>query len=192
MNAPFQARPHVRLRVLATALALAFPVLALADVLRPDAPRALPADGPVAVAWEDPATFQELRFSGNRFEARRGDWVTDIAEHIRKRATAALPPDATLEVRITDIQRAGQYEPGQGDWRDSVRIIRDIHAPRITLTFALHDAGGQLMASGDRLLRDASFLRRGGMLASETDPLRYEKRLVDDWVRAEFGPPVKR
>jgi hypothetical protein len=36
-----------------------------------DAPRALQANGPVSVKWEDPAKFTEIRQSTNRFEAER-------------------------------------------------------------------------------------------------------------------------
>ena len=45
------------------------------NVTDPDAPRSLPAEGPVAVQWTDPAQFTDLKFSGNRWEAARGDWV---------------------------------------------------------------------------------------------------------------------
>ena len=45
------------------------------NVTDPEAPRSLPAEGPVAVQWTDPAQFTELKFSGNRWEAQRGNWV---------------------------------------------------------------------------------------------------------------------
>ena len=38
-------------------------------MLSPEAPRALPAQGPVSVAWADPAGFAEFRFSSNRWAA---------------------------------------------------------------------------------------------------------------------------
>ncbi len=43
------------------------------NVTDPDAPRALSSDGKVDVRWTDPAQFSEVRFSGNRWEAQRGD-----------------------------------------------------------------------------------------------------------------------
>ena len=62
----------MNLRPLLIALAFAA-VLAPADarvryVTDPDAPRALPEQGPVSVRWEDPSKFSDLRYSGNRYE----------------------------------------------------------------------------------------------------------------------------
>ena len=58
----------MNLRPLLIALAFAA-VLAPADarvryVTDPDAPRALPEQGPVSVRWEDPSKFSDLRYSG--------------------------------------------------------------------------------------------------------------------------------
>lgn len=158
---------------------------AASDVTDPDAPRALPADGPVRVQWSDPAQFADIRQSRNRSEARRGDWVREIAKYVQQRAALKLPPGQTLDVTITDIKRAGDYEPWHGAMSDSTRFVRDIYPPRIVLTFRQTDAEGRRVAEGERRLTDLTFLRMGSSLSS-TDTLRYEKRLVDDWLRKEF------
>src|SRR3546814_2118380 len=119
--------------MLATGVAWAGP----SDVTDPEAPRSLPADGPVDVRWTDPAQFTEIRRSGNRREARRGDWVHDLAEYLRKRASDRLPDGQRLEVTITDIARAGNYEPWHGINADSIRFMRDVYPPRIPLDFKL-------------------------------------------------------
>ncbi len=155
------------------------------SVVDPDAPRALPAEGPVQVQWTDPAQFTELRNSRNRWEAERGDWVVTLAEHLRKQADRRLPEGQTLDVTITDIKRAGDYEPWHGVQLDDVRIMRDIYPPRISLQFTLTDASGQVIAQGERKLVDSGYMFNSS-LPSNTDPLRYEKRLLDDWVRREF------
>ena len=77
-------------------------------LLAADAPRALPGSGPVTVAWTDPAEFSELKYSGNRFESARGEWLTTLAEYLRDRAQAQLPAGERLELTITDVQRAGR------------------------------------------------------------------------------------
>jgi hypothetical protein len=159
------------------------------DVTNPDLPRSLPADGPVAVQWTDPAQFSEIRYSANRREARRGEWVQDLAEYLRRRATARLPQGDRLEVTITDIERAGDYEPWRGMQFDSIRYMRDVYPPRITLDFRLVGADGSVRAQGSRKLMDMSYLQRSTPLGN-TDPLRYEKRLIDDWLRDELGKPT--
>ena len=151
----------------------------------PQAPRALPAEGPVQVQWTDPAQFTELRYSRNRWDAQRGDWVEDLAEHLRKQASKQLPEGQKLDVTITDIKRAGDYEPWHGPRLDDVRIMRDIYPPRIELQFTLTDANGQIIDQGERKLSDTGYLLNSS-LPSNTDPLRYEKRLLNDWVRREL------
>lgn len=176
--------------LLAAALtAIATPALARDDVTDPDTPRSLPGDSPVAVQWTDPAAFSDIRFSGNRWEARRGDWVEQIARYVRQRAERELPPGTTLDVTLRDIRRAGMYEPWRGPELDHVRIVKDLYPPRIDLDFVLRDADGHVVAEGARELRDMGFLNRAGMIGN-SDSLRYEKQLVDDWLRRDLRPAI--
>lgn len=158
-------------------------------VTDPDAPRSLPAEGAVAVQWTDPARFSELKFSGNRWEAQRGNWVFELAEHLRKEATTRLPEGERMEVTITDIDRAGKYEPGRGIQFDSVRIMREIYPPTIELSFTRYAADGSVLAEGERRLRDTMYLSNIS-IAGRNESLRYEKQLLDEWLRDELGPRV--
>ncbi len=156
-------------------------------VTDPDAPRSLPGQGPVSVRWGDPAGFSELRHSGSRWAAARGDWVRQVAEHVRDAAARRLGPGERLDVEITDIERAGDFEP----WRtrgDDIRVVREIYPPRISLRFRRYDASGAVVAEGERDLADAAFMMQGS-IGGRSDPLRYEKRLIDDWLREELPRP---
>ena len=95
------------------------------------------------------------------------------------------PDGQQLAVTITDIKRAGDYEPWHGLQMQDVRFMRDIYPPRVSLQFTLTDAQGQVIDQGERKLVDSSYLY-GGTRLSDTDPLRYEKRLLDDWLRREL------
>ena len=154
-------------------------------MLAPDAPRALPAEGPVSVAWADPASFSELRYSANHWAATQGKWLQDLAGYMRKEAEKQLPAGHRLDLTIVDIQRAGRYEPWHGPRMQDARIVRDIYPPRMTVQFRHLDAAGNLVAEGERKISDPAFLT-GASPISESDPLRYEKRMVDSWLRREF------
>ncbi|RZA21962.1 MAG: DUF3016 domain-containing protein [Lysobacteraceae bacterium] len=156
------------------------------DMLAADAPRALPDAGPVSVSWADPATFTELRGSPDRYETARGTWLTDLASYLRKAAEAKLPAGERLELTIVDVDRAGEYEPWRGMRVQDVRIIRDIYPPRMTLNYKRYDASGAVVGEGERKLSDPGFLL-GNSPINESDPLRYEKRLIDSWLRREDG-----
>lgn len=158
-------------------------------VTDPDQPRELYDEGPVQVVWNDPAQFREIKFSRSRFEATQGDWVRNLAKWIRKRAEPRVPEGTRLEVRILDIDRAGDYEPGNfgGANADHLRILRDVYPPRIDLEFRLTDAQGTVISSGERKLTDLLYLHNIVTGTYDSDPLRYEKMLINDWVRKEFG-----
>lgn len=160
------------------------------NVTDPDAPRSLPAEGPVAVQWTDPAQFTDLKFSGNRWEAARGNWVAQLAEHVRDAAAKRLPEGDRLEVTITDIGRAGRYEPWHGVRMQDVRIMRDIYPPSMKLEFRQYGADGRVVAEGTRELRDMGYLMSAASLAGTHDTLRFEKRMIDDWARTEFRTPA--
>jgi hypothetical protein len=172
--------------LLATVLALgACASTGSTSMLAPDAPRALPAAGPVSVAWEDPATFTELRHSGNRHASAQGAWLDDLATYMRKEAEETLPAGHRLELTIVDLQRAGRYEPWLAPNLQDARIIRDMYPPRMTLRFRELDASGAVVAEGERKLSDTAFLMSSTRM-SDTDPLRYEKRMFNDWLRSNW------
>jgi len=171
--------------LLAGALVVGSATAAPRTVTDPQAPRALQADGPVSVKWDDPATFTEIRRSTNRFEAQRGDWVQQLARYVRTAAAKPLQPGQTLDVTLVDIKRAGDYEPWHGPRADNIRIMRDIYPPRITLQYTLKDASGRVVDEGEAKLSDSGYLHNIGM-RSDSDPLHFEKRLIDDWVKRQL------
>lgn len=158
------------------------------NVTDPEAPRSLPAEGPVQVQWTDPSDFSDLKFSGNRWRAAQGSWVEDLAQHMRDSAEKRLPAGERLEVTITDLHRAGRYEPWRGLQMQDVRFVRDHYPPSMALDFRHYGADGQLIAEGSRELRDMGFLMGGGNGANR-DNLYYEKRMIDGWLRDELRRP---
>lgn len=157
------------------------------NVTDADAPRALPEQGPVSVRWEDPRTFSEIRRSHNVAESRRGDWVATLATHLRNYAARRLPAGERLDVDITDIELAGDFEPWRGPQFQDTRFIRDIYPPRMTLTFTRTDANGAVVAQGERTLTDLGFLMGGRTSGLDSDPLRYEKAMIERWLVRELA-----
>jgi hypothetical protein len=185
---------HIKTLALPLAMALLLAGCATAGntgMLSPNAPRALPAQGPVSVAWADPATFTEFKASGNRQASAEGPWLTQLAQYMRKQAAKSLPAGDRLELTIVDIQRAGRYEPWHGIDRQNVRMIRDIYPPRMTVKFRELDASGAVIAEGERKLTDMAFLMNAAPF-NDTDPLRYEKRMVDSWLRRDINRTAER
>jgi hypothetical protein len=187
--------PAMKLRALLITsllgLTLALPAAAKTrNVTDPDYPRSLPEQGAVSVSWTDPAQFSDIRYSRNRWEAKRGDWVRQLAEHVRKSASERLPPGERLDIVITDIRRAGDYEPWHGASAQDIRFMREIYPPRITLNFKRYDASGRVVAEGERKLVDSMYMSSTSI--TDSDPLRYEKRMLDDWLRRDLLKPDRK
>ena len=182
---------NTKLLALGLTLAMAGSAVAGNTLLSKDSPRALPDNGPVSVAWADPATFTELKASGNRFESAQGDWLIQLAKYMRKQADKQAAPGNKLELTIGDIQRAGRYEPWHGLDRQNIRMIRDIYPPRMTVKYRETDASGAVVAEGERKLTDMAFMVNSGMI-NDSDPLRYEKRMIDSWLRRDFNRTAAR
>lgn len=156
----------------------------LAAAALPAAPEPAPR---VSVAFREPAAFADAaeRFPGDPRDTAHLD---RLREHLVRAAAPRLPAGHRLEVLFTAVDLAGEFEPWRGPQWGDVRIVRDIYPPRLGLEFRLLDPAGRVVRSGTRALSDLAFLMKltGGF---RDDPLRHEKALLDDWLRAEFATP---
>ncbi len=139
----------------------------------------------VQVEYVDPEKFSDITDSYfGSGETVRVAHLEALRKHIQMRAGNLLTGGQNLTVTITEIDRAGHFEP----WRpfaNDARIIRDSYPPRINLYFKLTSSDGALIKNGQRKLRDPAFLTTTTMY--HNDPLRHEKALLDDWLKRDFG-----
>lgn len=145
----------------------------------------------VEVNFHEPAEFTDLKdrdFGGREVNEA---FLRQLKEHLERSAARRLAPGQRLVVTIEDVDMAGDFEPWRSVHLQDVRIVKDIYPPRINLKFKLLNASGRVVAEGERELRDLAFSMRSSML-SRTDPLRYEKALLDDWLRREFRSAKKK
>ena len=136
--------------------------------------------GNVDVSYRDPAHFTEIR----RNPAERTDWLDALSRHTAQRAARVLPAGEHLAITITDVLRAGMFEPWRRGNLANARIVRNTTPPRIALSFRLESAQGAMLKQGERQLHDVAFLRRSSRY--QGDPLAYEKNLIDAWLDREI------
>ena len=138
--------------------------------------------GSVSVRYDHPEKFTETR-EVRAFAPSRADsgYLDTLKGYIEKRAAPMLAPGQTLDIVITDVDRAGSYLPSVGPGQP-VRIVKDIYPPRITLRFRLLDSQGQVLREGERKLTNLGFMQDTAGGVANTDPLRYEKRVIDRWL----------
>jgi len=181
-------QPDAAMNTAVRPLLLAFLLGSIAGVLSAAGPA--PASDRVTVLFDHPEKYTDLRdgATDTENERGRGRYLPFLKEHLEQRAGKLVPAGQKLTVTFTDLDLAGDYEPWRGiDFHD-VRIVRDLYVPRMTFSFTLTDASGQVVKEGERKLLDGAFQMR--LTGSSSDFLRYEKEMLNDWLRKEF--PVRK
>lgn len=170
-----------------TALHLLLAVTALAGTPAIAAPAAATPPTNVTVSYDHPEQFTETRKVRALAPIRNDDnYLKTLKAYIEDRAGRKLPPGEHLDIVVTDVDRAGNFEPWRPYPMREVRIIKDIYPPRIDLRFRLLDADGKTIREGTRKLRDPGFMS-DSINTSSNDTLRYEKALIDRWLRKGPG-----
>ena len=137
----------------------------------------LPASGPVEVSWSDPARFTERSCRLDE----RDEWVRRLATHARESAERRLPQGARLELRLIDIDRAGECRPAPHG--EELRVLSEATPPRIVLDYRFTGPDGRVREEIAVRLVDLAYLSRPRLGVGGGDPLLHEKRLLDDWLR---------
>lgn len=141
----------------------------------------------VQVSWAPAEQLSEVKDN----QIRRGwlpteQWEKTLSDHLRKRADRVLPPGEQLQVTVDDIHLAGSFEPWHGPNSEDIRFLKDIYPPRMNLHFKLLASDGATIREGSAKLWDSAYLQRA-VPGDSSDPLRYDKRLIDDWLHKEFA-----
>jgi Protein of unknown function (DUF3016) len=143
--------------------------------------------GSARVVFVNPEKFTDIGRYGDEREAASNR--SEIARHIEQLAARKLPADQSLEVEVLDVTLAGHFEPWRTQLYD-VRIMRPVTWPSIKLRYRLRQ-DGQVAASGVETVADMHYLDHPNRYP-DGDPLRYEKRMLDEWFSrrlVERRPP---
>jgi hypothetical protein len=140
----------------------------------------------ISVVFVDPQRFTDLKQEeGGQTSPMLLDQLRDFMLQTGERS---VPAGMHLDIRVTDVDLAGGFEPWRGPEFDRVRIVKSLYPPRLQLEFKLTDAEGRVVGAGDRQLTDLAFQTRDAFARPGDDYLRYEKDLLRDWFHREFKP----
>jgi hypothetical protein len=134
----------------------------------------------VTVSFSQPENYSDLPFA----PWERKDVLDELTEHFQKLAEA-LPPGVDLNVEVLDIDLAGRIHHRRAN---EIRVLRGgADWPIIRLRYTLTQ-DGKVIASGEERLRDMMYLDNLRNRYSSGDPLRYEKRMIDEWFNKKIAP----
>ena len=136
------------------------------------------ATGSVEVQWLKPETYTDA----GRSSTDRERVMQTLGAHLQKLGQQ-LPPGQVLKLAITDLDLAGEIDLFR--WHD-LRVLRGrTDWPRMSLRYAL-SADGRPLKSGEAQLQDMSYLF-SPLLSMRQEDLAFEKRMLNQWFKAEFG-----
>jgi PBP1b-binding outer membrane lipoprotein LpoB len=135
----------------------------------------------ITVNFQDPDKFTDVR---DRSSGPASQYYLDeLSKYLKENAAQRLTAGQKLTVTFIDIDLAGDIMPGR---TDDVRTVKAIYIPRMHLRFQLTDASGAVISEGERRLSDLNF-QQSITPINQSDPLRYDKQLLADWISREFG-----
>jgi hypothetical protein len=141
------------------------------------------AQADVQVNFVNPEKFTDIK-DNNGF--RQTDVLKDIEAYLVEQ-TAKRLPGRDVRIDVTDVDLAGEVEP-IGRRMQWLRVMRTVTLPGISFNYEVRE-GGKVVQQGEAKLRDMNY-QDGFNGFSSSDPLRYEKRMLDRWMQKEFGTKV--
>lgn len=150
--------------------------LALAALAALAAPAAMA--GTAVVKFTNPDDYTDIPYS------ERQTILDQISAHFSKQVKS-LPAGVTLNVEVLDIDLAGEVRPNFRNPND-IRVLKGRgDGPVMKVRYSLTENGKELL-KGEETLTDVRYLQRSNRHYGDEE-LRYEKQMIDDWLRERFG-----
>ncbi|WLI89586.1 DUF3016 domain-containing protein [Massilia sp. R2A-15] len=110
--------------------------------------------------------------------------LKELSDHFAK-MSKKLPPGQDLRIEVLDLDLAGRIRHNFRNG-DDIRVLSGrADWPRMVIRYSL-ESNGQVINSGEDQLRDMMYMDHINPYF-DGEPLRYEKRMIDDWFKEKFG-----
>jgi DUF3016 family protein len=146
---------------------------------------ALPVHAHTEVYLVSPEKFTDV--GRDRLRTSSKEDLASLRDHLLRKGDSVLPHGDHLQVWITDVDMAGDFEPWKTPHQD-IRIVRDVYPPKVTLRFRWTGADGTVKGEGDRVLTDHAFMQ-DATARTTNSAMRFEEALLDRWLLRELKAP---
>jgi Protein of unknown function (DUF3016) len=144
------------------------------------------ASSRVAVLFDHPENFTDVKDGEPPTDRGQEAILARIRNYLVMKVSDTVPESDKVTITFTDIDLAGDYEPWRGPQWSNVRIIKEIYPPAFKFTYQVTDTVGKVIKAGTENIRDGGFQYRG-TIATDSDSLRYEKAVLNDWVHSTLS-----
>jgi len=140
------------------------------------------AAGTVNVNFVDPDRY----IDADRGMQRERNLDT-LARHLQQLGQRELADGESLDIQVLDLDLAGRVDPFATRGAHDLRILNGgADWPRMELRYTLNRNGAPVR-SGEEQLADLDYLGMQIPRFNNTQPLFYEKQMLDEWFEARFA-----
>jgi hypothetical protein len=144
------------------------------------------AEASVVVSFVQPERYRDASRDGvARPASPREPALLEIARYLERLGEQRLTAAQTLRIEVLNVDLAGEVNPMQAS-TPQTRVLRAASWPRIRLRYTLEE-GGLVRAQGEETIVDMDYQSHGSTISS-SDPLRYEKAMLEDWFTRRVAP----
>ncbi len=140
----------------------------------------------VEIQWLEPEKFRDIRGGTVNQQRFQQQVIAVLTAYFEEAASEILAPGQNLRLSITDVDLAGDVEYFFFRFPFGVRVMRDVYFPAIEFNYVLTNEDGEVIRSGEENIKDMGYLYSGGLFIKDP-PFDYEKRMIFDWFRKNFG-----
>lgn len=145
----------------------------------------LPTQADVLVQFVEPQRYSDASSHGYGSDSTT---LNALEGHFRMLGERCLKPGEQLEIRVLNVDLAGQQEWWQRS-ATSIRVLRDVTWPRLDLDYVWRDGSGQVLAEArNEHLADMAYLWHSAYVRADRDALPYEKLMLHAWFEQRFCP----
>lgn len=137
----------------------------------------------VNVIYANPDTFTDTgAYRGPSRERERT--LKDLADYLQTLGGKYLKPDETLKIEVLDLDLAGRVEPWHMGNTD-IRIMRGGDWPSMTVRYTLTQ-NEAIISEREERIADMTYLMNPALTTNASDPLRFEKHMLEHWFSKRF------
>ena len=170
-----------KLKIVIASIALSS--LGLAAQANPDEESSKTASSSIEVTWGDFDKFRDVR-AGSEPKGVFHERVKKSFEKFFKEYSEEVADGQNLVIEITDLDLAGDVLPSG---INQVRIMKDLHFPRMEFSYKLTGADGSVIKQGDAKIKDMNYLYHEKTWKRYREGFYYEKRMFREWFEDTLG-----
>lgn len=160
--------------------------LAAAEKPAPASPVLSAQAGDVTIQFVHPEKFIDFSIYGRDSRWSASYFAREISGDLKPGLKRKLP-GGKLTLRFTDIDLAGSSRTSRRGGRD-VRVVRAEMTPaRLSFDFLFQDGTGRTLTKGSTRITDTSHHSSLLRKQSGSEPLFYEKRMLEKWLKSVKG-----